>query len=117
MTQPQDQVAVEGATAQFQCSTNSTQLVTFVWEFTSDSTDSSNSRVITTSSSKYSVFHYQRSTRLQVNNLELSDAGRYSCRAFANGENIQAAAVLEILCKYVIIAIVLIINFSPSNAF
>ena len=98
--QPQDQVAVEGETdsVQFNCSTNSTQPVIFVWEFTS--TNSGNSRVIATSGDKYSVFHYQRSSRLQVNDVQPSDAGRYSCRAFAGGENMQAAAVLEILCKY-----------------
>ena len=96
---PEDQRAIEGENVvEFQCSTSFTQMVTFVWEFTSIA--SGTAQVINaTSTDKYSIASHQWSTRLSVNNVELSDAGTYKCIASANGKSITTDAHLDVLCK------------------
>ena len=105
VTEPADQMTVEGDTVQFHCSVQSGFLVTFVWEFTRKG--SIDSQVIADSnglvvSDKYSLVNFgQTTSRLTVYSVELSDAGSYTCSAsISTGQNIHADAQLEILCKY-----------------
>ena len=105
VTEPVNQMTVEGETVQFHCSVQSGYLVTFVWEFTRKG--SRDSQVIADSnglvvSDKYSLFNFgQTTSRLSVYSAELSDAGSYTCSiSTSTGQNIHADAQLEILCKY-----------------
>ena len=105
VTEPVNQMTVEGDTVHFHCSVQSGFLVTFVWKFTRKG--SIDSQVIADSTGpvvldKYSLVNFgQTTSRLTVYSVELSDAGSYTCSAsISTGQNIHADAQLEILCKY-----------------
>ena len=104
VTEPADQMTVEGDTVQFHCSVQSGFLVTFVWEFTRKGSrdpqviaDSNGSVVL----DKYLLSNFgQTTSRLSVYSAELSDAGSYTCSvSTSTGQNIHADAQLEVLCK------------------
>ena len=113
VTEPVNQVAVEGDTVQFHCSVQSGLLVTFVWEFTR--IGSRDSQVIADSTGllvldKYLLSNFgQTTSRLSVYSVELSDAGSYTCSvSISTGQNIHADAQLEVLCKYTIFKYILV---------
>ena len=60
-----------------------------------------------------------KSSRLEVQQIESSDAGSYTCRVSSDsGENIQTSAdleVLSLLCKSVYMAIILLLSQISSS--
>ena len=120
VTEPADQMSVEGDTVHFHCSVQSGLLVTFVWEFTRKG--SRDSQVIADSTGllvldKYSLFNFgQTTSRLSVYSAELSDAGSYTCSvSTSTGQNIHADAQLEVLCKYT--KIYTLVNYYSTQLF
>ena len=105
VTEPDNYVAVDRETTQFYCSVQSDLPVTFTWEFVQRGSEDSQVIVDTTGPvfpGKYSVISRPKSSRLEVQQVESSDAGSYTCRVSSGGEeNIQTSADLEVLCKSV----------------
>ena len=106
MTEPDNYVAVDGETTQFYCSVQSDFPVTFTWEFVQRGSAEDSQVIVDTTglvvSGKYSVISRPKSSRLEVQQVESSDAGSYTCRVSRGGEeNIQTSADLEVLCKSV----------------